>query len=479
MFGRGVSGVTQLGSVLFLARLLSPEEYGLVAMVTAVTGFAQIVVDLGTRDAIVQRDLITEGEVSALFWINLAVGFVLAGLVAACGPAISAFYHEPRLTRLALVSATTFILAALGSQHQGLLRRVGMFRDLTIIETTATFVSICVAIGMALAGFGYWALAVRPVSLFAFLAIGVWWRSRWVPGLPTFTPGVKDMIRFGMNLMGYSISDYSGRASQRVAIGRGLGARTLGFYQNALLIYDNVMDLMVSSLHSVAVSGLSKLRSQPEELKRSWGSALATVSFYAMPIYGILAVTGQDVVVLLLGKKWTNAGMLLSIVALRGIPHVFIVSTGWLYVTAGQTRRWMHFGWFATVVQLLALICALPFGNRAVAAAYAGSMYLLFFPAANYAGRPLGIGMADVIRVLWRQTAGALAAAAVGLALRYLVWDQSNALPRSLLLLVVYLAIYLVLVVGIFGLLTPLRVTQSMIGGFFPGRLAKANAPAS
>src|SRR5258708_6933322 len=134
VFGRAAVGVAQVGSILFLARLLSPEDYGLVAMATAFTGFAQILVDLGTRDAIVQRAHITKGEVSALFWINILVGCGFAALAAASGPLIARFYGEPRITTIVAVSSLTFIFAALISQHQALLRRALMFRDLAIID---------------------------------------------------------------------------------------------------------------------------------------------------------------------------------------------------------------------------------------------------------------------------------------------------------------------------------------------------------
>jgi len=114
---RLVIALITIGSVLFLARLLSPEDYGLVSMVTSLTGFATIFVDLGTRDAVVQRSKINQGEISALFWIILAFGCGLALLVAGAGPFIARFYGEPRLTTIAMVNSLTFVGLALTCQH--------------------------------------------------------------------------------------------------------------------------------------------------------------------------------------------------------------------------------------------------------------------------------------------------------------------------------------------------------------------------
>src|SRR5688572_13127830 len=134
---RMINAILQIGTVILLARMLTPEDYGLVAMVTAITGFAPVFVDLGTRDAVVQRENISEGEVSALFWITLVVGGICCALVLAAAPLISKFYSEPRLSSIAFVSALTFVTSALTCQHQALLRRSMRFQEVAIVEVSA------------------------------------------------------------------------------------------------------------------------------------------------------------------------------------------------------------------------------------------------------------------------------------------------------------------------------------------------------
>ena len=120
---RGIGAFVQIGSTIILARLLSPEDFGLVSMVAAFTGFIPMLSDLGTRDAAVQRPTITENEVSALFWLTVAIGTALGLLLALAGPLIANYYHEPRLRDIALASAAGFVVSAASCQHFALLRR--------------------------------------------------------------------------------------------------------------------------------------------------------------------------------------------------------------------------------------------------------------------------------------------------------------------------------------------------------------------
>jgi len=468
---RVATGLIQVGSVLFLARLLGPEDYGLVAMVAALIGFAPVFVDLGTRDAVAQRVCITPREVSALFWLTIGAGCACAAIIAAGAPFLAAFYHEPRLTAIVRVSSLTFVVFALTAQHQALLRRAGMFRELAILDISANLVSATGAIVMAYYGCGYWALVTRPISMYCLAAVGTFWYCRWLPGKPVWTDGVRELVKFGLNLCGFTMTDFVGRNSDRVAVGWGLGARTLGFYQNALFVYDNLLDVLVFPLHQVAVSGLSRLRSDVEALRRAWAKTLSTVTFFVMPAFGILAITSVDLIVLSLGEKWAPAGGLLSVLALRGTAHCAERTLGWLHVAAGRTDRWLRWGVFATCVQLLGLLCGLPFGPFGMVWANVISMFVLFVPALAYAGRPLGIGVRDVIAVIGAQFVGAVTAAAAGFALRALLLSGVGAIERTFVLVLLYLAVYLVVVVGIFRVTVPLHVGLALVKDVLPGPL--------
>jgi PST family polysaccharide transporter len=465
--GRAINALVQVGSVIFLARLLTPEDYGLVAMVTAVTGFAPILVDLGTRDAVLQKARITEAEVSALFWVAMTVAFLFALLVAASGPIVAQVYREPRLTEISFVSSMAAITSALACQHTALMRRAMLFNRVALIETAAGALGAATAVIMAFCGSGYWALVLRPIVTTALIAIGVWSTCRWIPGKPEFSKGVKSMLKFGLHLTGFTMTDFVGRSIDRVAIGLGSGAESLGFYQKSMLVYDNMIDVLSGPLHSVACASLSKVKEDLPELKRAWSKALETLTFFAMPAFGLLAVMSRDLIVVLLGEKWSYAGALLSVLALRGIPHVVERTLGWLYVVAGRADRWMRWGVFATGVQAVALLCGLPFGAMGIAIAYSICMYLLFIPAVVYAGQPLQIRVSDMMKAIGRPLLGTLGAIVIVSFIRDRFLLQLPQTVRLVLTSSAYGTVFFVVVVGFFKMSTPLYVARSLLDDFF------------
>jgi len=470
---RAANAVIQIGSLLLLARILSPEDYGLVAMCTAITGFATVLVDLGTRDAIAQRARITDEDVSTLFWLTVSLGCVLTLMMAASGPLIARLYGEPRLVEIAAVSSLMFVTTALSCQHYALLRRAMLFEQLAVIDMVANLGGATVAVVSAFAGLQYWALAIRPLATNTFLVGGVWLKCRWVPGRPQVTKGVKEMLQLGTNLTGFSMVDFVAKSSDRVAIGYGTGAAGLGFYQNAMMIYDNLIDIAVTPLHGVAISTLSKLRHDLPELRRLWSKAVSMLAFYCMPAFGLVSLLSSDGVALVLGQKWRHAGVLLSVLALRGIPHVIERSSGWLHVTAGRTDRWMRYGIVAALVQFTALLIGLPYGPMGVVSAYVAAMFLLCLPAVTYAGRPLQVRTQDIVAATWRPLVGTLFALTLSAALGSAVLVGLPVLVRLPVQAATYVGVYLLVVVLALGLRTPLHAAWIVAVEFLPGLLPR------
>jgi PST family polysaccharide transporter len=462
MIAQGGNMAVQVVSTIVLARILLPEDFGLVAMVSAVTGYLSICVDLGTRDAVVQRGSVDEGEVSALFWITFAIGFTLTAITILCSPLIARFYGEPRLTHVAMVLSLMFVLPALYYQQYGLMRRALLFRQIAAIDLGGNTLGAVIAIVLAWRGYGYWALAWRPVLTVLFAALGVWLTCGWWPKRPVFSAGVRELLGFGLNVTGFTVADMVARAADRVALGYTTGPRELGYYQNASTIYDNALNVP-AALHNVATATLSKLRSDTAALKQAWSTALSSLTYFAAPTFVILALLGQDLVVLLLGAKWRAAGAILSILALRGPAHVVERTHGWLHVTAGRPERWRHWGILNCILTILALFCGLPFGALGVAAAYSMLAYALFVPAIIYAGKPLGIGIGDVFRAVGPQILTALGTAALGFALRATALRDVAPLARLLILGVLCSAFYLAVMAFGFRMTRPLVVAASLL----------------
>jgi PST family polysaccharide transporter len=459
---RGANVVIQVATTVLLARLLSPHDFGLVALVAALVAFAPTLVDLGTTDASTRKARITRSEISTLFWLNLAIGGVFTVLFAGASGIIASVFSEPALTGIAVALSLTFVMTAASVQHLALMRRAMDFQRTAIIEIVSNVISSIVAVAMALTSWGYWALVARPLVAMSLSVVGTWISCPWLPGRPRLTPDVAAMVRFGLGVTGFTATDYVVKSADRLAIGYFYGPASLGYFQNGFLLYANLL-LLTESLHNVAVSALSKLRNDLDELRRSWAAALSAVSFVSAAAFAGLAVTGQDFVVILLGEKWAPVGPLLCLFAVRGIAHGSERTLGWLHVVAGRSDRWMRWGVFSAVCQLTALAAGLPFGPIGVAGAYAIVMFGLFVPALAYAGRPLGVGAKDVLAAVGPQSAAGLCAVAVGLAVQYAFMSELTPLARFALSGLICLATYLAVAVGVLRVTGPIQLALSLL----------------
>lgn len=459
------NGVLQIIAAIVLARLLSPGDFGLVAIVTVLTSFAPLLIDFGLGDATTQRSKITPEQVSSLFWLSVGIGSAVAVVVAICSPLIAAIYRQPALQSIALCISVTFVLWGASNQHLALLRRTMQFGRVARIQLFGTLGGVIAAIAMALAGFGYWALVARPIANALCVVVGAWLGCRWRPGLPAFDSEVRSMVRFGLHVVGFSVTYTVAKAVDRIALGLFYRPEQVGYYQNAVTLYENSIFQVFAQVHSVGSAALSKLQSKPDLLREKYATALSAMAFFVMPAAAILSVAGQDVAVLMLGEKWRPAGWLLSIIALRGIFQVVEMSQGWLHLSIGRADRWRNWGVVSLVVQIVTVLAGLPFGATGVAVAGVATSLVLAVPSISYAGRPIGIGSKFVLRAAGPQLVGAVSAAAAGWLVQMTVLTHYSGLVRIVASATLCACVYLVIVVGLFRITEPLRIALSVVRG--------------
>jgi O-antigen/teichoic acid export membrane protein len=460
------TGILQIIGVIVLARLLTPDDFGLVAIVMVLTRFAPLLIDFGLSDATVQKSRISDGQASALFWLSSGFGIAIAVVLAACSPIIAWLYGEPRLQSIALGFAITFVFTGLTSQHLALLRRTMQFMAIARIQLFGALAGFAVAILIAISGYGYWALVLRPVANAGCVAAGTWLACKWRPGFPVFDSEVKSMLRFGMHVLGFStISSVTGVAD-RIALSFFYQPSVVGLYQNGANLYEYSILIPLHQLHNVGSAGFSKLRPYPAALLQKYEATLSALAFFVMPAAAILSVTGQDVAVMLLGEKWRQSGLLLSIMALAGIVAFIEISGGWLHVSSGRAERWKNWGVVSFIVRVAAILGGLPFGGEGVAVALVGVGWLVALPSVLYAGRPLGIGAALVIRAVGAQLLGATIAVAAGWWLKASFLADYSSLFRIFFSTFLCTSIYLLIVVGLLRVTEPIRLAGRLVQDF-------------
>lgn len=395
VLGQGARFVIQVGSTMVLARLLAPADFGLIAMVMAVTGFAALFKDLGLSMATIQRAEINHEQVSTLFWVNVAVSGLIAMLTVAMAPVIAWFYGEPRLTLVTIALSTVFLFGGLTVQHQALLERQMRFAALAAIQVAAMAAGVCAAIVTAALGFGYWALVVMQVTSALAIALGVWLLSDWRPGRPRRNAGVKGMLVFGANLTGFNILNYFARNLDNVLIGKVWGAIQLGLYNKAYGLLTLPINQVTAPIASVAIPSLSRLQSNPDEYARYYYRAINVIAFVTMPMMMMLAGLSNEVILLVLGDQWAGAVPIFKVLAFAALLQPVVNPVGWVFVSLGKTDKQLRWAVFAVPMTVLSFVAGLPWGAFGVAVSYTiCSLTILTFPGLWWAFResPLSIG---------------------------------------------------------------------------------------
>ena len=280
----------RLGSVVVLARLLDPKDFGLVAMVAVVTGIYGLFTTAGLSLATVQKATITDEQISTLFWINMLIGVILAVLCVATAPVLVAFYHEPRLFWVTVAMAAGFLFNAAGVQHSALLQRQLRYVALTVIETLSQLVSVVVGIGMAIAGFGYWALVAVTIVSPAISTVCMWLTTAWIPGMPRRKVGIGSMLRFGGTVTLNGLVVYVAYNLEKVLLGRFWGPDALGIYGRAYQLINIPTDNLNSAIGGVAFSALSRLQDDPVRLEELLSEGLLSGHLNDPPYYHFLCL---------------------------------------------------------------------------------------------------------------------------------------------------------------------------------------------
>jgi PST family polysaccharide transporter len=455
ILSRIIDHSTQLIGTIILARLLTPEDFGLVAMITAISGFFMLFRDLGLTDATVQSEKITHLQISTLFWINLIFSAIIMIVFCLSAPFIAWFYNDPRLKVITIISSMTFLLAGLSTQHTALLRRNLSFQKIAMIEIISIALSTIGSILIALNGYGYWALVWRPIISSFFLTIGVWIVCEWKPGSPGYDKSILPMVKFGANTLGYYIVNYFSRNADKALIGWKFGPGPLGYYHKAFHLFVAPINQIVIPLQSVAVSALSKLRNDPEKYQRYFLKALTLLTFISVPVSAFTASVSKDIIMLLLGSKWIQTAEIFSILGWGAGIQIIYSTQGWIYVSLGKADRWFRWGVYSSLFTIASFIIGLPFGPKGIALSYTISLYILVIPAMVYAVKPINIKPILLLQSIWKYYLSAIVAA-IACHQISVYMNSMNLIIKIINELVIYISIYLLTIVILYRSMQPL-----------------------
>lgn len=363
--------VFNMASAVVLARLLTPEDYGLIAMVAVVTNFSYPFRNLGLSAATIQRPTIDNRQVSTLFWINVGLSVAIMCLTVGFAPVVAWFYGEPRLTWITIAIALGFILSGFAVQHEALLKRQMRFFGLAASEVAAMIMGTVAAISLAWYGAGYWALVSANLVNALSFTVGVWIACRWRPSLPTRNSGVRSMLRFGSNLTANNVINYIARNIDNLLIGRVWGPVQLGLYTRAYQLLLLPLEQISAPIDGVATTALSRLTDAPERYKRAYLRMLEKLAMVTMPAMALMIATSDWLVHVLLGPQWLETGRIFALLGIVGLVEPISNTMGWLLISQARTHHLVQWGLIDGVLSIVSILVGLPWGAIGVAASYA------------------------------------------------------------------------------------------------------------
>jgi PST family polysaccharide transporter len=391
--------IIRLGSLMVLARLLTPEDFGLVAMVTAFTGFLDRFRDFGLWTATVQRPTITPELLSTLFWINMLIGGVLAVGSLALSPFIAAFYHEARLQAVTAALAAGFLFNAAGVQHKAMLERGMQFRTIALIDVIALGVSTTLGIAMALNGFGYWSLVAMAIGVPLISTVCYWKSIGWVPGRPHRRVGSRSMAQFGGTTTLNGIVMYFGYNLDKILLGRFWGAEAIGIYGRAYQLVNIPVEGLNYAVGGVVFPALSRLQDDPDLLKNYFLKGYSLVLSMTIPISIALGLFSGEIVLVALGEKWSDTGPVLRALSPTVLSFALINPFGWLLFSLGLVGRSLRIALVLAPLAIAGYLIGLPHGPVGVAVGFSTAMLLWVVPHIVWCVRGTVISLKDILRV--------------------------------------------------------------------------------
>lgn len=391
------SGLNLLSTII-IARLVIPESFGLIAMVSTFTGFVLIFKDLGFSVATIQRTDVNQKEMSSLFWFNIGISSAISLLVAAFAPILVSFYDEPLLLHITLVMAVTIFISGFSLQHSALLKRQMRFKRLSYAHIFSTVISILVGIVMAYLKFDYWALVGLSFAYSLAYSIFVWLACDWRPSLVIDLNQIKGIAKFGAGITGFDIVNYFSRNADNMLVGRYYGAGPLGLYSRAYQLLMLPLTQLRLPLNNVALPALSSLKNQQGRYRDFYARYVFTLAFFSMPLVAYLFVFSEEIVVLMLGKQWIEASYIFQLLAISSLIQPVAGTTGTVMITMGYTRRYFNWGVISSIITVGSFFVGIQWGIQGLAIGYAIANYAILIPSLTYSFKGTPIKLSDFFR---------------------------------------------------------------------------------
>ena len=410
---------------IVLARILAPEDFGVIAMLALFIGVASIFMDSGFSSALIQRQNTTRTDESTVFFFNLGMGAVTAILLCAAAPWIATFFKQPVLQYLSYAMAFSLFVGAFGSIHTTLLSKEMNFKTTAKVGVVSSVVAGVLAIYMASQGYGVWSLAGHAVAsgIVTVLLLWIWhpWRPSW-----TFSfASLRSLFQFGGYTMASTLLDVFASNLYLILVGKMYSVRDVGFYSRAQKTQLMPVTLMMGIIQRVAYSAFASVSDDKARLVRGLRQAQAISMFVNIPVLVGIIILAEPLVLTLFGEQWLPCVPILQVLGLGGLLWPMHVMNLNILIAQGRSDLNFRIEIFKKVFAISLTVAACFYGVMAIAWVQVGLSVFGYFVNTHYTEVLLGYGGLKQLRDLAVNFVAVIPMAASV----YLITDMMQALP--------------------------------------------------
>ena len=386
---------------IVLARLLSPYEFGIIAMVTVFVSFMELFKDFGFGSVLISQKNVDDLDYSTVFWVNLMTGIILAFLLYSSRTLVSSFYNEPILEKLISVISLIFVFQAFNFVQEIKLKKKLEYRKLSIVGILSVLFSGSIGIIFALKGFGVWSLIFKSLTFTVIYLILIWSISNWRPSFKFSITRFKFYLKSGLALIGTKMINYFSKNIDSALIGKFVGASPLGIYNRAFSLMSYPVHQITGVLSSVLFPSLSIIQNDIKRVKEIFLKAIQITSFIIFLILGLLFINAREFVLIVLGDQWNELIPLLKIMVFPAALQSICLLTENIFRSQNKYQLEFKINMLNSLIIILGIICGLQWGIIGVAKAILLTTVLTTFITFFNVAKVLGDNFFNILKYIF------------------------------------------------------------------------------
>lgn len=383
-----------------LARLLTPGDFGIVAISAVFTGIITLFQDVGMGAALIQRKDIDEDYLSTSFSVSVIAGVILAVLLAAASPFIASFYNEAVLRDILLVSSIGFLLSPFTSIHTSILAKQLEFKKVAFITLGTQAASGAISVALALFGYGVWSMVLGKILSQPLLIPVVWAMVKWRPKPKLVMKCFRDLFGFSSNLLGFNLMNFFARNLDNLIIGKYLGAQMLGYYSVAYNLMLKPLQLISWSIGKVLFPVFSSIQEDKEQTRAMYLKIIRSISLLTFPMMTGLFMVAEEFMLTVYGETWRPAILPLKLLCIVGAVQSIGTTGGVIFNSQGRSDLTLKIGFVSASLIIACFIIGIEWGLLGIIIAYIAAMVPVFFLGQIFVNRLIGLDMVTFFAAL-------------------------------------------------------------------------------